>query len=85
MSVNLKKGEKISLTKGGGGLKKVMVGLGWDEAQPVAKGWKALFASKPADIDCDASVILCGQDGKPASSTATCSMPAAPWCTRATT
>ena len=37
MSVNLKKGEKISLVKEGGGLKKVMVGLGWDEAQQTAK------------------------------------------------
>jgi stress response protein SCP2 len=64
MSVNLKKGEKISLVKEGSGLKKVMVGLGWDEAQQTAKGWKALFAAKPQDIDCDASVILLGEDGK---------------------
>ena len=65
MSVNLQKGQKISLKKSdGSGLKKVMVGLGWDEAQPAATGWRALFASKPQDIDCDASVILCGQDGK---------------------
>ncbi len=64
MSVNLQKGQKISLTKGDGGLKKIMVGLGWDEAQPTATGWKALFAAKPADIDCDASAILCGPDGK---------------------
>ena len=55
MSVNLQKGQKISLTKGGTGLKKVMVGLGWDEAQPQAKGFfGSLFAAKPADIDCDA-------------------------------
>ena len=65
MSVNLQKGQKISLKKGdGSGLKNVMVGLGWDEAQPTAKGWRALFAPKPQDIDCDASVILCGQDGR---------------------
>ena len=64
MSVNLQKGQKISLTKGDGGLKKIMVGLGWDEAQPTVTGWKALFAAKPADIDCDASAILCGPDGK---------------------
>ena len=64
MSVNLTKGQKISLTKGDGGLKKIMVGLGWDEAQPAATGLKALFAAKPADIDCDASAILCGADGK---------------------
>ena len=70
MSVNLQKGQKISLKKSdGSGLKKVMVGLGWDEAQPTAKGFKALFAAKPADIDCDASVIICGEDGKLVSKT----------------
>lgn len=60
MSVNLKKGEKISLVKPGGGLKKVRVGLGWDEAARK----RGLFSLKPKDIDCDASVILCGEDGK---------------------
>lgn len=60
MSVNLKKGEKISLVKPGSGLKRVRVGLGWDEA-PQKRG---LFAPKPKDIDCDASVILCGEDGR---------------------
>ena len=65
MSVNLQKGQKINLKKSdGSSLKNVMVGLGWDEAQPTATGWKALFAAKPQDIDCDASVILCGLDGK---------------------
>lgn len=65
MSVSLQKGQKISLKKGdGSGLKNVMVGLGWDEAQQTARGLKALFAPKPQDIDCDASVILCGQNGK---------------------
>jgi len=62
MSVNLKKGEKINLTKDGGqGLRSVMVGLGWDEA-PHSGGFFGLF--KPQAIDCDASVILCGADGK---------------------
>ncbi|MBP1592518.1 MAG: TerD family protein, partial [Oscillospiraceae bacterium] len=32
MAVNLQKGQKIDLTKTNAGLKKVMVGLGWDEA-----------------------------------------------------
>ena len=62
MSVNLQKGQKISLVKPGvgGGLKKIMVGLGWDEVERK----RGLFAPKPQDIDCDASVILCGADGK---------------------
>lgn len=68
MGINLQKGQKIDLTKPGttGGLSRVMVGLGWDEAQPEApKGFlAALFATKPADIDCDASAIICGANGK---------------------
>ena len=64
MSINLQKGQKIDLTKGGSGLKSVMVGLGWDEA-PQTGGLKALFGvKKAASIDCDASVILCGLDGR---------------------
>lgn len=68
MSVSLQKGQKISLTKADGGLRKVMVGLGWDEARPAATGFRALFAPKPQDIDCDASAILCGKNGKIVSS-----------------
>ena len=30
MPLNLSKGQKVSLTKGNPGLKKIMVGLGWD-------------------------------------------------------
>ena len=64
MSVNLVKGQKISLTKETG-LRKVMVGLGWDEAQQKKGGFfKALFSVKPQPIDCDASCILLGADGK---------------------
>ena len=62
MSVNLKKGQKISLVKpGSAGLKRIMVGLGWDEVEPKRR---VFFAPKPQDIDCDASVILCGANGK---------------------
>lgn len=56
MSVNLQKGQKVELRKSdGGSLRRVMVGLGWDEVQ--RKG--GFFAPKPADIDCDASAFLC--------------------------
>lgn len=61
MGVNLQKGQKIDLTKGGAGLRNVMVGLGWDEAQP---GGGLFGRKKPQPIDCDASVILCGADGR---------------------
>ena len=61
MGINLQKGQKIDLTKGGGGgLRQVMVGLGWDEAEQK----RGFFAPKPQPIDCDASVILCGSNGK---------------------
>lgn len=68
MSINLSKGQKVSLSKektGGKGLTRVMVGLGWDEAVQGSKGFfKSLFGAKPATIDCDASAILCGLNGK---------------------
>lgn len=71
MSINLQKGQKIDLTKGGG-LSRVMVGLGWDEAQSVSQqnssGFFGLFKSQPKqqiqDIDCDASAILLNENGK---------------------
>ncbi len=60
MSVNLQKGQKVDLRKEGGGtLRRVMVGLGWDEV----KQKRGLFAPKPQDIDCDASAFLC-QNGR---------------------
>lgn len=59
MSVSLQKGQKISLSKEKAGLKSVMVGLGWDA---VKKGFFSF--GKTAEIDCDASVFLCGASGK---------------------
>lgn len=59
MSVSLKKGQKVSLTKDNAGLSTVLVGLGWDEVQQP----KRLFAPKPQAIDCDASVFVL-KDGK---------------------
>ena len=66
MSINLSKGQKIDLTKGGAaggeGLAQVLVGLGWDEAQPSGGG--GLFRRKVEDFDCDASVIVFNSRGK---------------------
>ena len=65
MAVNLVKGQKVDLRKdSGGSLNKVMVGLGWDEAKKSGGLFGSLFGSGNANIDCDASVILCGADGK---------------------
>ena len=56
MSISLKKGQKVSLSKENPGLSRVVVGLGWDEVKK-PKGLNFL-APKPASIDCDASAIL---------------------------
>ncbi len=56
MSISLKKGQKVSLSKENPGLSRVVVGLGWDEVKK-SKGFNFL-APKPAPIDCDASAIL---------------------------
>lgn len=60
MSISLKKGQKVSLSKDNAGLSKVIVGLGWDEVKQERRGF---FAPKPKPIDCDASAILL-QNGK---------------------
>ncbi len=54
MAINLKKGQKIDLTKTNPGLTKIMVGLGWDTNK-----YDGGF-----DFDLDASVFLLGEDGR---------------------
>lgn len=62
MSVNLQKGQKVNLRKSEKEtLKRVMVGLGWDEVQQ-RKGLFG-FLKPQQSIDCDASAILC-KNGK---------------------
>lgn len=59
MSINLSKGQKINLSKEQAGLRRVMVGLGWDEVQQAPKGFlSSLFSAPKQDIDCDASAFL---------------------------
>ena len=41
MSISLKKGQKVSLTKESAGLSNVLVGLGWDAAESEKKGFFA--------------------------------------------
>ena len=69
MAVNLVKGQKVNLVKESPGLRNLRVGLGWDEAEQKKGLFASLFGGRNADIDCDASVILCGADGKVISNT----------------
>ena len=59
MSVSLSKGQKVSLTKAGGGtLSQVRMGLGWDAMRK-----KGLFGSRAQSIDLDASALLFDASG----------------------
>lgn len=54
MSVNLSKGQKVSLAKRDGGqLTRVRMGLGWDAIKK-----KGFFGSRDQSVDLDASVLL---------------------------
>ncbi len=53
MAVNLRKGEKVILSSVNNRVAGVIVGLGWDCAKEGS-----------ASVDCDASAIICGVDGK---------------------
>ncbi|RXM77195.1 TerD family protein [Clostridium tetani] len=67
MSISLKKGQRISLTKENNKLSKVMVGLGWDAVeQSNGKGLLGSLFGKgnQIDIDCDASVIMLDENDK---------------------
>lgn len=54
MAVSLQKGQKVSLTKGNPGLKKIIVGLGWDVNRFDTGG----------DFDLDAAAFVLGANGK---------------------
>ncbi|MFP4014049.1 MAG: TerD family protein [Chitinispirillaceae bacterium] len=64
MALNLKKGQKVDLTKKGETLGKLLVGLGWDPVKPEQKGgfFQKLFSAGVPDFDLDASVLML-QDG----------------------
>lgn len=67
MAVNLQKGQKVDLRKAdGSSLKRVVVGLGWDEAEKSGKSgglFSSLLGGGIQNIDCDASAFLC-KNGK---------------------
>ncbi|MDR1165165.1 MAG: TerD family protein [Deltaproteobacteria bacterium] len=64
MAISLVKGQKISLEKeSGGGLSKVVMGLGWDPAQK-KKGFFSFLFSQKTEIDLDASCVLFDENKK---------------------
>ncbi|MDO9356605.1 MAG: TerD family protein [Solirubrobacteraceae bacterium] len=62
MSISLEKGQKISLSKDGGSLTRVKMGLGWDPVSAPKKGglFKRMAPEKQVDLDASA-VLLDGQ------------------------
>ena len=54
MSINIRKGERISLSKEAPGLKRASIGLGWD----------VNASDTGSAFDLDASVFMLGADGK---------------------
>ena len=54
MAINLTKGQKVDLKKGNPGLKKLMVGLGWD----------VNAFDSGADFDLDAAAFMLGDNGR---------------------
>ena len=64
MSVNLQKGQKISLDKeAGGGLSRVTMGLGWDAIK--SKGFFGFGGGMSDAVDLDASVVMFDESNKP--------------------
>jgi tellurium resistance protein TerZ len=63
MSVNLQKGQKISLDKeAGSALTKITMGLGWDAIK--SKGFLG-FGAKTESVDLDASCVLFDENNRP--------------------
>ena len=63
MSVNLQKGQKISLDKEAGGtLSRIVMGLGWDA---IKKGGLFGFGARTESVDLDASCLMFDEGGKP--------------------
>jgi tellurium resistance protein TerD len=64
MSVSLQKGQKVDLTKGNASLDKIIVGLGWDPVKQGGGFLGGLFGGAAPEVDCDASVIMLGENDK---------------------
>jgi tellurium resistance protein TerD len=65
MGINLKKGQKVDLSKKGETLDQIHVGLGWDAVRQGGGGFMSkLFGGGAPDIDCDASVLMLDENEK---------------------
>lgn len=64
MSVSLKKGQGVSLSKSEYDLSQVTVGLGWDVREAKSGLLKSLFGKKEAEYDLDVVAFLCDANGK---------------------
>ena len=66
MGINLQKGQKISLSKeGGGSLSKVVMGLGWDAKKSGGGMLKGMFGGGGSEsIDLDASCVVFDDNNK---------------------
>ena len=64
MGINLQKGQKISLEKeAGGGLTRIVMGLGWDAAKAKGGMLGGLFGGGGDSVDLDASCLLFDEGG----------------------
>ncbi len=64
MTINLQKGQRISLSKEAPGLTRLMCGLGWDIAKRSGGGLFGMFGSSSPDYDLDASLLCLDANGK---------------------
>ncbi len=62
LSIDVSKGNRMDLTKGNAGLKRIAVGLGWDVKGGGVLG--GIFGGSNSNIDCDASVFILDENGK---------------------
>lgn len=64
MSVSLTKGQKVSLSKEGGALSRIFMGLGWDVAKKKGGLLGGLMGGGGGDIDLDASCLVFDTNGQ---------------------
>lgn len=64
MSISLRKGQRISLSKEAPGLTRLICGLGWDVVQQSGGGFFSKLGKKEEECDLDASIICLNSANK---------------------